>query len=462
MTTRSRNKAEGEAIAASASRGSRKPYASVTHDGTIPFGAELVVRGFRLGNGLTVKTCIDRAAPVVSFMTWIDVGSRHEVVGKTGLAHLFEHLMFAGTRRHPAGTFDRVVEAAGAEANAATWVDWTQYYENLPAKELPLAIELESDRLAHLRLDKKIVATEIDVVANERRYRVDDDVDGTAGEVMYRHAFRAHPYGHPTIGTMEDILGFTREDCVAFHEKFYVPNRITLVVVGDFDEVDVLTRIAKAYGSIAPGKKARVPNIVEPTQRRERRVVVRKPAASAKLGIGYRAPSMRDPRHSVLSVLNEVLFGGRSSRVHRALVHDRELAIDVHGSVSPFRDPGLNEMWLTARPGVDAKTLLTAIDREVDRVLSRGFTHAELERAKNRIELGFLQSMETANGKAEQIGFHHTVVDDVGHVHRSLEECREVTAESALAVAREVFVKNRRTVVLVEPGESGAAAGAEA
>lgn len=454
MTSRSRNRAEGQAIAAAASRSSRKAHAQVTFERSIPFGAELSVRSYRLGNGLSVKTCLDRAAPVVSFMTWIDVGSRHEVVGKTGLAHLFEHLMFAGTKKNPAGTFDRIVEAAGAEANAATWVDWTQYYENLPAKELPLAIELESDRLAHLRLDAKIVATEKDVVANERRYRVDDDVDGTAGEVMYRHAFREHPYGHPTIGTMEDILGFTREDCVAFHEKFYVPNRITLVVVGDFDEEDVLSRIAKAYGAIPPGKKARVPNIVEPPQRRERRVVVRKPAASAKLGIGFRAPSMRDPRHGVLSVLNEILFGGRSSRIHRALVHDREIAIDVHGSVSPFRDPGLDEMWLTARPGVSADKLLTALDREIDRVVARGVTEAELERAKNRLELSFLQAMETASGKAEQIGFHQTVVGDIVNVHRSLEECRSVTIADAAKVARDVFVRNRRTVVLVEPGDA--------
>lgn len=462
MTSRSGTNAEGRAIAAAASRRSKRALAQVTHERTIPFGAELQVRSFRLGNGMIVKTCVDRAAPVVSYMTWIDVGSRHEVVGKTGLAHLFEHLMFAGTKKHPAGTFDRVVEAAGAEANAATWVDWTQYYENLPAAELPLAIELESDRLAHLRLDAKIVATEKDVVANERRYRVDDDVDGTAGEVMYRHAFREHPYGHPTIGTMEDILGFTREDCVAFHRKFYVPNRITLVVVGDFDETELLAKIASAYGRIEPGTKARVADVVEPTQRRERRVVVRKPAASAKLGVGYRAPSMRDPRHSVLSVINEVLFGGRSSRVHRALVHDRELAIDVHGSVSPFRDPGLDEMWLTARPGVSAADLLVALDREVDKVLSKGITRAELERAKNRIELSFLQSMETASGKAEQIGFHQTVVGDVGHVHRSLDECRAVTIEQAAKVAREVFVRNRRTVVLVEPGEADAAAGASA
>lgn len=453
MTSRPRASAEGPAIASAASRASKKSHAGVRHVGTIPFGPELRVRSFRLGNGLVVKTCVDRAAPVVSYMTWIDVGSRHEVPGKTGLAHLFEHLMFAGTRKHPAGTFDRVVEAAGAEANAATWVDWTQYYENLPAKELPLAIELEADRLAHLRLDAKVVATEKDVVANERRYRVDDDVDGTAGEVLYRHAFRVHPYGHPTIGTMEDILGFTREDCVDFHRRFYVPNRITVVVVGDFDEVDLLSRIAKAYGGIAPGPRARTAEVVEPPQRRERRVLLRKPAASAKLGIGYRAPSMRDPRHGAISVLNEVLFGGRSSRFHRALVHDRELAIDVHGSVSPFRDPGLDEMWLTARPGVSSETLLKAVDRELAKVLAKGITRAELERAKNRIELSFLQGMETASGKAEQIGFHETVVGDVDQVHRSLDECRALGIDDVMKVAREVYVPHRRTVVLVEPGE---------
>lgn len=441
----------GEDLARRASRGRTKT--GVCFERSIPFGAALSLRSYRLGNGLRILVVPDSSAPVVSYMTWLDVGSRHEKPGKTGLAHLFEHLMFAGTKAHPAGEFDRLVEAAGAEANAATWVDWTHYYENLPSSMLPLAIELESDRLANLALDPKVVATEKDVVANERRYRVDDDVDGTAGEVLYAHAFGDHPYAHPTIGSMADILAFTPRDCEAFHRTYYVPNRVTLVVVGDVDEGDLLARVATSYGRIDPGPKVRSKPAPASTQKRERRVSMKKPSASAKVAVGYRGPSMRDADYAPLSVVNEILFGGRSGRMHRALVHEAELCLDVHGSVGPFREPGLHEMWLTARPGVTSKKALAALDEKLDELLAKGISEAELERAKSRFELGFLNSMETASGKADAIGFHATVVGDPANVHASLDAARAVSLDDAMRAAKKTLRKSQRTVVLVEPGE---------
>lgn len=443
----------GESLAKKASRESRAARAAFRFERALPFGDALQLRSYRLENGLKLLVVPDHSAPVVSYMTWLDVGSRHEKPGKTGLAHLFEHLMFAGTEAHPAGEFDRLVEAAGAEANAATWVDWTHYYENLPASMLPLAIDLEADRLAHLSLDEKVVATEKDVVANERRYRVDDDVDGTAGEVLYATAFGDHPYAHPTIGSMRDIEAFTPRDCEAFHRTHYVPNRVTLVVVGDVDEVELLARVGRAYGKLEAGPRVRARPVPAVTQRRERRVSIQKPSASAKVAVGYRAPSMRDPEFAPLSVVNEVLFGGRSSRMHRALVHDSELCIDAHGSVGPFRDPGLHELWLTARPGVTPERALAALDVEIAKLFSEGVTEHELERAKSRFELSFLNSLETASGKAEAIGFHAVVAGDPANVHASLEATRAVTVADAMRVAKSTLRASKRTVVLVEPGK---------
>lgn len=447
---------DGDSLASRATRGLRSPHSVFRHVGTRAFGAAHRLREFRLGNGLRLLTVVDRAAPVVSFMTWIDVGSRHEKPGKTGLAHLFEHLMFAGTERNPPGQFDRLVESAGAESNAATWVDWTQYYENLPADMLPLAIDLESDRLANLRLDPQVVATEKDVVANERRFRVDDDVDGSAGELLYATAFAKHPYRHPTIGSMKDILGFTSHDCEAFRRTHYVPNRITLVAVGDFDELDLLSRVARAYGRIEPGQKRREVKVIEPSQRKERRARLRKPTATEKLAIGYHAPAMPHDDYTVLSVVSDILFGGRSARLHRALVHEAEVCTDVSASVTPFRDPGLYELWLTARPGVKATKLLSMLDRELERVIAKGVTESELERAKNRTELAHLQALETASGKAEQIGFHALVEGDPTAVHRGLARCRAVTVEDAMRVAKTYLRPSARTVVFVEPGEERA------
>src|SRR5271165_2080564 len=213
------------------------------------FGGDTMHR-WRLGNGLAVLFLEDTSAPVATYHTWFKVGSRHEHPGKTGLAHLFEHLMFNETENLPAGTFDRKLEENGAETNAATWVDWTYYYESLPADRIKLAVKLEAERMARLVLREPQVASEKEVVANERRFRVDDDVEGAAGEILYKTAFVKHPYRWPTIGWMEDIQGFTPEDCAEFYKTYYAPNNATVVVVGDVRERDLLLAIRDAYASI--------------------------------------------------------------------------------------------------------------------------------------------------------------------------------------------------------------------
>ena len=221
------------------------------YEGAIPFGdltttaaSELPqVHRFRLGNGLRLLLLVDQAAPVVSYFTWFRVGSRHEKPGKTGLAHLFEHLMFNETQGLKAGEFDRKLEESGAESNAATWFDWTYYYEALPKDRFGLAVELESERMARLVLREPQVVSEKEVVTNERRMRVEDDPEGTANEILYKTAFTKHPYHWPTIGWMDDIQGFTPSDCEAFYATYYAPNNATVVVVGDVTEEDVLTRV---------------------------------------------------------------------------------------------------------------------------------------------------------------------------------------------------------------------------
>src|SRR6478609_789377 len=201
-----------EALVARINENAGEGTARLAYVGAVPFGPELVHR-YTLENGLTLLLLVDRSAPVLSYFTWFNVGSRHEKPGKTGLAHLFEHLMFNETKSLKAGDFDRKLEENGAESNAETWVDWTYYYESLPKDRLGLAIQLESDRMANLVLREPQVASEKEVVANERRYRVDDDVEGIMSEVLYKEAFRQHAYHWPTIGWMADIEGFTPADC---------------------------------------------------------------------------------------------------------------------------------------------------------------------------------------------------------------------------------------------------------
>ncbi|MEM9073807.1 MAG: pitrilysin family protein, partial [Myxococcota bacterium] len=220
------------------------------------FGPSLAVRRWRLPSGLRIVALPDSSAPVVSYQTWLGVGSRHEVKGKTGLAHFFEHLMFNETSTHPQGEFDRLLEEVGAESNAATWTDWTCFYENLPARELPLAIELEADRLANLVLQHDPVESERQVVMSERRDRIDDDVDGRAGEALWATAFRKHHYRHPTLGWMRDIRRFAVRDCERFYRTWYAPNNVVLAIAGRFDERSLLAQIADSYGAM---KKSRLP-----------------------------------------------------------------------------------------------------------------------------------------------------------------------------------------------------------
>jgi zinc protease len=429
-------------------RGVRKRNARWTFVRDHAFGDALTLRRFRLGNGLTVLTLLDRSAPTVSYHTWFRVGSRHESPGKTGLAHLFEHLMFSETRSHPHGDFDRLMERAGAEANAATWTDWTCYYENAPRDALPLLIELEADRMSNLVLRTPQVASEKEVVANERKLRVEDDIEGKALELLYDSAFRRHPYRRPTIGSMEDIRGFTVRDCKQFYRTHYAPSNATVVIAGDFNEQKALSLVQRHYGGMSAVRNPEPPTpSKEPSQRAERILQLTAPTPTEKLLIGYHAPSFSDPDTPALVIANDVLFGGHSSRLHRVLCLDEEIALSVRGSISPFIDPGLFEMWIFLREGKRKEDALGLLDREVDRLESKGPSPLELEKAINQLELSFLHSMETAGGKAEQIGFYETVANDGAAVFDRLASYRKVTGDDVKRAVAKYLRPSRRTRV---------------
>ncbi len=436
-------------------RGVRKRNARWTFVRTHSFGDALSLNRYRLGNGLTVLTLIDRSAPTVSYHTWFRVGSRHERPGKTGLAHLFEHLMFGETRSRSLGDFDRLMERAGAEANAATWTDWTYYYENAPRDALPLLIELEADRMSNLVLRGPQVRSEKEVVANERKLRVDDDVEGRALELLYAKAFRRHSYRWPTIGWMEDIRGFTVRDCREFYRTHYAPNNATLIIAGDFDERKALAAVQKRYGDLPSSRRAEPPPIArEPGQRAERVVMLAAPTPTERLLLGYHTPAFSHPDTPALVIANEVLFGGRSSRLHRLLCLDEELAVSVRGCIAPFVDPGLYEVWILLREGERKERALGLFDREVARLASKGPTPLELEKAISQLELSFLHSMETAGGKAEQIGFYETVVHDGAAVFDRLDAYRAVDTEDVRRVAGKYLRPSRRTRVEIVPKAS--------
>jgi zinc protease len=424
----------------------------------VPFGDSLRIQRWTMGNGLGVLLLRDPSAPVFSYQTWFRVGSSHETPGKTGQAHLLEHLMFNATRNHPHGEFDRLLEAAGGETNAATWVDWTCYYENLPASELGLAVHLESDRMAHLKLERQKVVSEKEVVVSERRDRVDDDVEGRVSETLYATAFgRTHPYGWPTIGWMTDIEGFTPADCREFYRTHYAPPGASVVLVGDVDPEHALSLLQEHYGPLRGPARPEAPAVPRSRQRAERRKIVRWPTPTPKLAIGWHAPPYGDFDHAVLTLIDQLLVGGRSSRLYLELVREREIASEVRMSLAPFQHGGLVDLWISAREGHPVARSLAVVEKHLARLRRELVSEDELDKVKNRLELGFIGALETAQGKADQIGFCETVASDPRHTFVRLEEYRRVTPEDVRRVARAVFVDARRTTVEVVPTTRGRA-----
>lgn len=417
--------------------------------------SSLMLRMYQLKNGLRVLLLADPSAPVLAYQTWFRVGSRHEQDGKTGLAHLFEHLMFNETEHLPAGEFDRQIERQGGSTNAATWVDWTYYQDDLPKSELELAVRLESERMQHLVIKRHQVESERGVVISERRLRVDDDVDGFMSEELFRLAFdKGHPYHWPTIGWMRDIKRLSLRDAMTFYRTFYAPNNALLVIVGDIDEKQTLSLIEKHYGpvpaqALPKGHYESLPD--RPVQTSERRALFKKPVQNDKLLMGYQAPAFSSPEHVSLDFLSELLMGSHSSPIYRDMVVDREIVTSIGGSVTPFRDRGLWEISASLKRGHTAEQALAQFDEHIARVRNEGVRSDDVERTRARLLTEFYTGMRTAHGKAAQLGEFDTVAGDYRSLFDVPAQLRAVTPAELQAVARTYLVPQRRTLLIVQP-----------
>lgn len=408
------------------------------------------VLAFTLDNGLRVLLLEDHAAPVFAYQTWFAVGSRHETPGKTGIAHLFEHLMFKETKNLEEGEFDRIMESHGSETNAATWLDWTMYREQLPASALELAVRLESDRMENMVLTEEHLESEREVVKNERRYRVDDDPEGTMFELLYATSYVKHPYHWPTIGWMADIDALSLADCLAFYRTWYAPNNATIVVAGDLQPDVALGTIIAYYGHLeSQVLPSRVPE-VEPTQVAERRRTVVMPLTSAKLLIGYRIPSLTDDDHAAVQVAHQILFGGDSGRLYKRLVVESELASDASAWVGEFAHPGLYEILVTLKPGADPDRVELMIQDELD-ALADELGDDELDGAKNQLEVSYLRNMQSVGDRAYGLGHYAVTAGDFALLFEVSDRYRDVDADDVQRISARYFTKSRRTIITAVP-----------
>ena len=418
---------------------------------TFDWQGRFAISKYRLDNGLVVLLLPDAQAPVFSYQTWFRVGSRHEQIGKSGIAHLFEHLMFKETKNTPAGVFDRTMEGFGARVNAATWLDWTYYHEDVPKAHLDAVIALEADRMENMVLNEAQLEAEREVVINERRERVDNDPNGKLGEVLWELAFPSHPYGHPTIGFMADIEQLSLADCTTFYERYYSPNNAVLVVVGDFESGHCLERIIGAYGHLRAQDQPQPDLTPEPVQTEVRRREERLSLTAERLIVGYKAPAMTSDDFPALEILNEILSEGDSSRLQRALVTDGELASGFSASVPPFRETGLYEISVDLREDETAEAAEEVLLSIFAQLSVEGVTAAELSKARNKLETRFYQGLQTAQQRANSLGFWEVTGGDFKGLFNQSPRYAAVCVEDVRRVASDILRPENRTVVVGRP-----------
>jgi predicted Zn-dependent peptidase len=424
----------------------------------------------RLPNGLRLIISEDHLAPVAAVNVWYNVGSKHEQPGKTGFAHLFEHVMFQGSAHVGKAEHIALVQAAGGTMNGTTWLDRTNYFETMPSHQLELALWLEADRMGTLldALSQENLDNQREVVKNEKRWSYDNRPYGSWVEKLLGAIFPdGHPYHHPTIGSMADLDAASVEDVSAFFRLHYAPNNAVLSVVGDVEPEQVRTWVERYFGAIPANPNLPVPlpdMTLAPTLGGEVREVVPDRVPLPRIHWGFRGPIFGDPRLDALDLAGQILAGGKGSRLHRRLVREERLAQDVaFFSMGLVAGASLTAGWATARPGVDLVALETAFWEELERMAREPVSDDELARAKALTEADELGALQRVDEKADRLSMYATLFDDPGMVNSILPRYLSTTAEQIQAVCRDVFVADNRLVLTYVPaGEAGGADGAGA
>jgi len=424
----------------------------------LPFGvpAAPAVYEHQLANGLKILVKPDHRAPILTSQVWYRIGSSYEHGGITGVSHVLEHMMFQGTKRHPPGTFSRIVAEQGGEENAFTGRDYTAYYQNLASDRLEVAFELEADRMRNLTLGKKEFAKELEVVKEERRTRTDDDPQSLVYERFSAVAYDASPYGNPVIGWASDLDQLRVEDLRAWYRLWYAPNNAILVVAGDVEPEKVFELAETYFGplkaeSIAPPKTRG-----EPEQLGEKRLTVKAPAKEPYLLMGYKTPSSADASEPwepyALEMLASILDGGDSARFSRDLVRGRQIAASAGASYSAFeRLPGLFLFDGVPAKGHDLDDLERAIRAEIERIKREPVAESELERIRTQVVAAKVYERDELFHQAMQLGLLETIGLDWKLAETYVDHLAAVTADQIQTVAKKYLNSDRLTVAVLDP-----------
>lgn len=405
-----------------------------------------------LSNGMKVLLVEVPKAPVATVQVWYKVGSRNEVMGRAGLSHMLEHMMFKGTARYPKGSFSRIVRKNGGIDNAFTGQDFTAYFENLAADRVGLALELEADRMQGLILDHSEFQTERDVVKEERRLRSEDDPQGALVEALFAHAFLSHPYHWPVIGWFADLDAMSLEDLQRHYDTFYSPNNATLVVVGDIKAESLLPTIKRLFEPIPRGPSPKQTLSPEPEQRGERRFLLKREAQVPFVMMGFRVPNYSNEDSYALDILESILSSGKSSRLYQSLVYDQKNSLAVGAEYSVLQtDPGLFYFYSLVNPSVKVEGVEEAIQREIVRLQNEPPSEQELQRAKNQVEAARVFEQDSNFRHAMLMGQAESVGAGWRRIDQFVERIHAVTAKDIQRVAKQYLTPDNRTVGILIP-----------
>jgi zinc protease len=411
------------------------------------------IRSVTLDNGLEIIVWPDHDIPNVALYYFVRAGGRNEYPGITGLSHFFEHMMFNGTDDLEPGEFDRIMEAAGGQNNAYTSNDITVYQDWFPRSALDIVFELESERLQDLAFVPGAVESERGVIISDRSTRVDNNNISKLLEQVRATAYVAHPYQFPVIGWPSDIASWTLEDLERFYRTYYAPNNITMVVAGDVTAEEVLDLAEDYFEDLSAQDPPADVRTVEPVQQGERRVVIETDAQTPMLHIAFHAGSATDPETLAMSLLLSILVDGDSSRLHRVLVEEQQLAISIGGFQFEGFDPGLVYFYATLPPDGDLRMVEERIIEELARVAAEGVAEAELEKARNIALAEFWRSMATIDGKAAGLGEAAVFYGSYERLFDLPRDIEAVSADDLRSVAASVFRRSNATIgMLYAPG----------
>lgn len=415
------------------------------------FSIEFPVEKYTLKNGLQVLLYEDHTAPIVSYHTWFRVGSKHEKLGSTGIAHLFEHMMFKGTKKYDNKAFNMLLQSNGITNNAFTSRDYTGYFEILPSSKLELVMDLESDRLQNLIVSAENLKSETEVVKEERRYRVDNDVVGKLFENLFTTAYKVHPYSWPVIGWMADLNTLTVAQCQEFYKTYYSPNNAVLVIAGDFDKNKVKKMIEKYYGQIPAQKIPAYNPKPEPELTEVRINSIQQDIQAPVLAIAFSVPGVGNKDNFSLDLLSSVLSEGESSRMYDSLVRKKQLVSSI--SVFNYTSADMGQFIFLAKllPGKKVEDVVQVIKQEIEKIKTTKIESNELLKVKNMAKKQYVQSLLTIDGKARAIATNEILTGDYKSIFTDLNEYDKVSLESIHKVANQYLDLNKYVRVEVLP-----------